>query len=592
MTVVTTLISDALTQVSFALYENKGVFALLLGSGLSRAAEIPTGWEITLDLIRRVAVAQGEEEKPDWAEWYQQTTRQEPNYSALLEDLTGSPGERRAILESYIEPTEEDREGGRKIATAAHHAIAQLVRRGYIRVIVTTNFDRLTESALRGVGIEPTVVSSVDALSGAEPTAHTACYILKLHGDYKDARILNTNAELSAYSPEFDLQLDRIFDEYGLIVCGWSGDWDPALRAAFLRAPNRRYPVYWVARGKLRTGAQELVNHRRARIISATDADSFFKGLLTRVESLEQTRLQNPLSIELLVNSTKRFLAKPEHRIQLDELFTEEVDRVLKELDAPEFYPGRRYDKEDFRARVRRYESIAEPLARMVGALGRWGDDNEFSMVLDIISNLYRHAEKGLGGTEFYLNLRSYPAVLVFTSYGLGLKRSERWSTLHRLFSATISAQNKGPSRVVDELFLSAWNGGKTEVWKQLEGAEKQKTPLSEHLLVLFTDWGKSFLSLVPDFELMFEGFEVLGSLAYLEKWSAGQVVTELEKGEFCWMPMGRVSWHERNRQKLLAGILTDPLKSALVKSGFAQRNPNLAKRYCETFERMAERLR
>lgn len=46
---------DPLTQIAFSVYENKGVFALLLGSGLFRAAEIPTGWEITLDLIRRVA---------------------------------------------------------------------------------------------------------------------------------------------------------------------------------------------------------------------------------------------------------------------------------------------------------------------------------------------------------------------------------------------------------------------------------------------------------------------------------------------------------------------------------------------------------
>jgi hypothetical protein len=194
---MSTLISDVLTQLSFALFENKGVFAVLLGSGLSRAAEIPTGWEITLDLIRRVALVQGIAEQPDWAKWYRETTGQEPNYSTLLEELAGSPDERRAILNRYIEPTEDDREEGRKIATAAHHAIAQLVRQGYIRVIITTNFDRLIENALREIGIEPTVVASVDALSGAEPIAHSACYILKLHGDYKDTRILNTDAELS-----------------------------------------------------------------------------------------------------------------------------------------------------------------------------------------------------------------------------------------------------------------------------------------------------------------------------------------------------------------------------------------------------------
>jgi hypothetical protein len=79
--------NDPQTQLSFAICENKGVFAVLLGSGLSRAAEIPTGWEITLDLIRRIALAQGVEEQPDWAEWYRQKTEEEPSYSALLEEL-------------------------------------------------------------------------------------------------------------------------------------------------------------------------------------------------------------------------------------------------------------------------------------------------------------------------------------------------------------------------------------------------------------------------------------------------------------------------------------------------------------------------
>ncbi len=64
---------------------------------------------------------------------------------------------------------------------------------------MTTNFDRLMESALRDIGVEPTVITSPDTLQGAEPIIHSDCYILKLHGDYKDARILNTDDELSAY---------------------------------------------------------------------------------------------------------------------------------------------------------------------------------------------------------------------------------------------------------------------------------------------------------------------------------------------------------------------------------------------------------
>jgi SIR2-like domain len=481
---MSTLISDVLTQLSFALFENKGVLAVLLGSGLSRAAEIPTGWEITLDLIRRIALAQGIVEQPDWAKWCRETTGQEPNYSTLLEELAGSPDERRAILHRYIEPTQEDREEGRKIPTAAHRAIAELVRRGYIRVIVMTNFDRLLESALREIGVEPTIVGSVDALSGAEPIAHSACYILKLHGDYKDARILNTDAELNVYPIEYDRQLDRIFDEYGLIVCGWSGEWDHALRAAFLRAPNRRYPVFWMARGKLASGVQELVNHRRARVISMADADSFFTSVLRRVEALEESQRQNPLSIELLVRSAKRYLSKPEFRIQLDELFTEEVERALRELDAPEFDPGKPWNQNNFDARIRKYEAVTESLARMVGVLGRWGDDSELPLVLDIINSLYRHSEKIGAGMAPYLKIRSYPAVLVFTAYGLGLTRSERWRTLHRLFSATVSRQHREPRKIVDELFLWKWPGIEEKSWwSRINGQRPRRTPLSDHLL-------------------------------------------------------------------------------------------------------------
>ena len=44
---------------------NRGVYAVLVGSGVSRAARIPTGWEVTLDLIRKLAKLYGETCDPD-----------------------------------------------------------------------------------------------------------------------------------------------------------------------------------------------------------------------------------------------------------------------------------------------------------------------------------------------------------------------------------------------------------------------------------------------------------------------------------------------------------------------------------------------
>ena len=60
---------DPLLSLVFALHSNPGVYALLLGSGISRAAEIPTGWEVVLDLIRRLARLEDEDCEPEPDRW-------------------------------------------------------------------------------------------------------------------------------------------------------------------------------------------------------------------------------------------------------------------------------------------------------------------------------------------------------------------------------------------------------------------------------------------------------------------------------------------------------------------------------------------
>lgn len=591
------LLKDDVTQLAFSVYESKGVFALLLGSGLSRAAEIPTGWEITIDLVKRAALAQGIEEQADWAAWYRGATGEEPNYSTLLEKLASSPDERRAIMHRYIEPNADDREAGKKIPTAAHHAIANLVASGFIRVIITTNFDRLMENALREKGIEPTVVSSVDALAGAEPITHSSCYILKLHGDYKDARILNTETELSGYPDQYNVLLDRILDEHGLIVSGWSGEWDHALRAAFIRAPNRRYTTYWASRGRLGSGAQELVNHRRGRVVSTPDADTFFTTLQKYLDTLKQTQRQNPLSVELLVSSAKRLLAKSEYRIQLDDLFTQEAARLMSLLDGEEFSQPSNWDGSTIGLYVQRYEAATEALAKLCGALGKWGgdDDQDLPLVLEIIRSLHATAERVGNGFTGYLGLRSYPALLIFTSYGLGLTRSGRWGTLHKLYTSKIQQKYGEPVKIVETLFLWSWKGEESDQWKYIEGYKRKKTPLSDHLLTLFQDWSKSFMGLLSDFELVFERFEILASLAYFEKEDKSTVHYSLAQSPHdgaTWMPVGRSAWHTPYANRIIAEFETEPLKSLLIQSGFAQKDPVFLDLYFRNFKALAAQIR
>jgi hypothetical protein len=299
---------------------------MLLGSGVSRTAEIPTGWDVTLDLIRKVARLRGQEvTDTDLEAWYRAEYGADPDYSELLKEVAPTQAERNAVLRGYFVATPEQREQTIKVPTEAHRAIAELIAAGYIRVIVTTNFDQLLEDALRDAGVDVNVISTVDAIKGALPLAHAACTVVKVHGDYRDARILNTVAELSKYPPKMNSLLDRIFEEYGLIVCGWFGESDRALCAALQRRSSRRYTTYWTIRDHVKGEAQRLVDHLRAEIIQILGADEFFRNFSESVKAIEDTAQPHPLSARVAEATVKRYVVDDRYRILLTDLVMREV---------------------------------------------------------------------------------------------------------------------------------------------------------------------------------------------------------------------------------------------------------------------------
>ena len=69
---------------------------------------------------------------------------------------------------------------------AAHRTIVRLCLKGYVRVIVTTNFDRLLERALEIEGITPIVIDMPDAAECTSPMLHSGCTVVKVNDDYLD----------------------------------------------------------------------------------------------------------------------------------------------------------------------------------------------------------------------------------------------------------------------------------------------------------------------------------------------------------------------------------------------------------------------
>jgi len=104
---------DPFLSLAFSVFSSKGVYALLLGSGVSRSSGVPTGWEILEDLMRKLAHLE-KQEPVELHSWYRDRYGATPNYSEILAQLAPQPPERLKLLQGYFEPTEEECREGRK----------------------------------------------------------------------------------------------------------------------------------------------------------------------------------------------------------------------------------------------------------------------------------------------------------------------------------------------------------------------------------------------------------------------------------------------------------------------------------------------
>ncbi len=499
-------------SLASSLHAGPGCYALLLGSGVSYEAGVPTGWDVALDLVRRLAASLGEDPGEDSIGWYREHAASEPDYSVLLEDLAPSPEDRRNLLESYFEPTGEERADGVKRPTAAHRAIADLVKGGFVKVVVTPNFDRLLEIALAEIGMQPTVISSAAHAEGALPLVHSDCTIIKVHGDYLSPDLKNTVDELDSYEPAIDTLLDRVFDDYGLVVCGWSATWDTALRNALLRAPNRRFATYWMHRGDLSDHAQELIAHRQAILTPIADADTAFDTLGQTVAALGEFADQQHQDTAAAVALLKRYLPDPTHRIRLTDLITSETESLVERI--AELPVAIDDVAAVYEARMRTYEDASARLATLLAVGARFSDTEKHDQLwTDTVSRLANRSLVGSGKTHL-INMQQYPTLLAMYAIAFGCAAAGRMEPVARVIGS-VTAEVQGQEMRLPAA-VNAWTVFDWGVFRQLvEGFERSRVPVSARL---FSVLRHVVSEVVPDdrrYEALFDEVEYMFGATY-----------------------------------------------------------------------------
>jgi hypothetical protein len=280
------------------------------------------------------------------------------------------------------------------------------------------------------VGIEPVVISTGDAALGTLPLAHSLYTIIKVNGDYLDTRLRNTSDELSSYDEATRRLLDQVLDEYGLIVCGWSGDWDTALRGALERCSTRRFTMYWASRGRLTQKAQDLVNLRQATVMPIPGADEFFTELLDRVSALEEMAISDVVSAKVAVARMKRYLADTTQQINLHDLLTSETERTHALLAGPNFAATK-----DLRARVNSYESTLETVLRLMICGVFWGAAHHDPLLLRCYKRI---ADQEVSLQPPVPEPTRYPGLFLLYGIGVAACAAHNYRFLHSILGLKV----------------------------------------------------------------------------------------------------------------------------------------------------------
>ena len=455
-----------------------------------------------------------------------------------MKELVKSQAERMNLLKQYFEPSPEDEEKGLKVPTKAHKAIAQLVADGYIRVIITTNFDRLIETALHEVQVTPTVLRTSDAIQGALPLAHSQCTVIKLHGDYLDTRIKNTPEELKTYDKATNALLNQVFDEYGLIVCGWSAEYDTALRAALKRCKSRRFTTYWTHKGPLNHPAQDLIALRHAETISIDSADVFFDNLRESIQSIEDYSHRHPMSTEVVIASMKRYIVDEKHKIRLHDLVTTETENLVKIISDQKLWPTNiNYSRDELIERVKQYKSSSKTLINMVATGCYWGSPEQSFLWKNCIQRITNRTER-LGGSPAFLNLQSYPALLLLYVGGIASITANKYYNLYSILEAPKLTEQWEGKNICER--INVHNIFKNDVAHEFYFPQRRHTPGSDHMSGTLREFFRDYLPEDEEYMYIFNRFELLLALVYVYH----QLSKPLNKDkERIWGPYGCFWW-------------------------------------------------
>ncbi|QCO21079.1 hypothetical protein C9E88_005940 [Acinetobacter cumulans] len=211
---------------------------LLVGAGISVSAGIPPAQK-----LMKIAI----ENFPNYFTDEEQKLAQEDLsqllYNYIMSKL--SPAHRKEIFQWHIQGNE-----ARSIPKAklnfAHLTIAELLKQGYIKRILTTNFDPLLINACYMVGMYPLpAIYDLGSVDQINPELFDDPCIIYLNGQHAGQVQRNTPSQLSQHQSILNKVVLSTGCKRPWIVASYSGENDPLMDALNELRPYNNW-LYWL----------------------------------------------------------------------------------------------------------------------------------------------------------------------------------------------------------------------------------------------------------------------------------------------------------------------------------------------------------
>lgn len=237
----------------------------------------------------------------------------------------------------------------------------------------------------------------------------------------------------------------------------------------------------------------------------------------------------------MLVENAKTLLSDGKHRIALHDLLATETRSTAASLETGQFPVHTPASNEEFLSRVTRYENAIADLVKLQALLGYWSLASH-ETILTLAPKRLAAELRPESGLVIWNSLRWYPIHLLLYATGVTAVAAHRYENVRLILHAPVTDPDliRGTSPLVRSVIRGLREVGGQ--FKALPGLERHRMPLNDHLFALLQPVLDELLFLGPDFEIVFDEFEVLLALEHAHlSWT--------DRSGVAWGPPGRFAW-------------------------------------------------